>query len=85
MKASQTPQDKHAHLRITSESVAGKDAKVILNGQDIGGHTRDIRISIPLRGPIVATIEIVIGKLELESDAFTTIAPYLAKKATNER
>jgi hypothetical protein len=54
---------------------------VFVNGVDITSATRDVQIAIPLRGATTATIEIIVGKLELDTDALVALRPYSIEPA----
>lgn len=70
-----------AHLRIVNDSELGRTCRVFVNGVDITSATRDVQIAIPLRGATTATIEIIVGKLELDTDALVALRPYSIEPA----
>lgn len=71
-----------ASLRIHCPSLLGHDAKVELDGRDIGHFLQGIEISFGVDDIVKATLKILVSDLDITTETFAVLKAYLEQKVS---
>ena len=70
-----------ASLKIHCPSLLGHEAKVELDGQDIGNYLQSIEIAFGVDEVVKATLKILVSDLDVSTETLVMLKTYLEQKA----